>query len=412
MKRQIICEDMIVNEKQIVCRYSVNGDELLNSILVAPREFCAIFDEEISEVPIGILMIPFVSELLPLIWILDAELIINEIDQSFYESISEFKKGYMRMYPDIDFKGTLTPGRVVANAHSTERKAVLFSGGVDAFTTLISHIDEKPDLITLWGADVDFGNEDGWKEVKKQVKETANNFSLHYHIVRTNFRKLIDPVKMRAYMDTINPKYEWWHDFQHGIGIISHAAPLAYQLGIGTVYIASSFTAADGHYTCASDPTIDNHVKFGSANVVHDGYDLNRQMKIHKLCEFSDYFSSNVPIRVCWKSTGGRNCCHCEKCYRTMMGILAEGKDPKKLGFDLYNQENRKHMLRSLRYNLIAKHHFRRYRYIRDALRSNYTLETCPKDLKWFYQLQITENIQWYEKVYLKIIAKIRKLVK
>jgi hypothetical protein len=38
-------------------------------------------------------------------------------------------------------------------------------------------------------------------------------------------------------------------------------------------------------------------------------------------------------LRVCWDSRGGRNCCACEKCYRTIAGLLAEGVDPEKYGF-------------------------------------------------------------------------------
>ena len=41
-----------------------------------------------------------------------------------------------------------------------------------------------------------------------------------------------------------------------------HAAPLAFNLKLKTVYIASSYTK-DDDVTCASSPTIDNNVEYG-----------------------------------------------------------------------------------------------------------------------------------------------------
>lgn len=109
-----------------------------------------------------------------------------------------------------------------------------------------------------------------------------------------------------------------------------------------TVYFASSFTAADkGKITCASDPTIDNFVKFAGSCVVHDGYEFSRQDKVHNIVEFSNKNGIKVPLRVCWKSTGGKNCCQCEKCWRTILELIAEGASAE--NYDLnYNYKQLK----------------------------------------------------------------------
>ena len=39
------------------------------------------------------------------------------------------------------------------------------------------------------------------------------------------------------------------------------------------------------------------------------------------------------PIRVC--SFNDHNCCECEKCFRTILGIVAEGSEVKDFGFNL-----------------------------------------------------------------------------
>ena len=40
-----------------------------------------------------------------------------------------------------------------------------------------------------------------------------------------------------------------------------------------------------------------------------------------------------ISLHVCWQSQSGGNCCHCEKCYRTIAGIIAENADPNTFGF-------------------------------------------------------------------------------
>lgn len=125
----------------------------------------------------------------------------------------------------------------------------------------------------------------------------------------------------------------WWHGFQHGIGIISHASPLAWLKGISDVYISSSFCAADGEIKCASYPTIDPYVQFAGSRVHHYDFQFSRQEKIERIARISVEQNIDVELRVCWQSTGGKNCCQCEKCVRTIYGLLAENVDPVDYGF-------------------------------------------------------------------------------
>lgn len=411
MENKITVTDIIVSKFDIQCNYVIEGTDIWKNYFHKPYCFKINYSKSIIETPKGIAIIPFVCNVLPIIWIFDGKLILNELDSTFFNSIEKFKNGYKDMYPYINFKGSISVENIINYTYTTTKSAVLFSGGVDAFNTLISHIDEKPELITLWGADIAYDNEFGWKPVQNQVLNTSKIFNLNYNIVHTNFRSFINENNLQKAINNINDKLGWWHDFQHGIGIISHSAPLCYNYNIGTIYIASSFAKQDiGKYTCASDPTIDNFVKFGNTSVVHDGYQYNRQMKIHNICNFIKNKKIQIPIRVCWESTGGRNCCNCEKCYRTMMGIIAEGENPKKFGFDLYNNNIRKKMLFNLRYKFIAKYNSRRYLYIQKKLKETYTKKNCPKDLKWFYNLKIYDAEPKSFKLLKKIYHRIKSL--
>lgn len=383
--KKICLKSLKIKDNTIVGHFDLEGPKEWQGIFKKPHKCVIEYSTDISSIPYSIAVIPFICNVLPIIWLFDAELIIDEVDKVFFESISEFKKGYEQMYPEFKFKGKISVSKYVENNNEIKRSAVLFSGGVDAFQTLLSHISENPLLITIWGADIFVDNVNGWKHMDEHINKTSQLYGLDYYYVKSNFREYINERVLDNYITMKKVGLEWWHDFQHGISIISHSAPLSYVLNIGTVYIASSFTYRDiGNYTCASDPSIDNYVRFMNTTVKHDGYELTRQMKIHNLCKYYDETKVRIPLRVCWESKDGENCCNCEKCYRTMLAIIAENHDPVDFGFSLYSKNVREKMLMELK-NKYDITYNKRYYYIQETLRNNYSLEECPEDLKWFY---------------------------
>ena len=316
--------------------YKFDYSENLQKYFNPKEEFFIEYDDGLSTVPDSILVIPFLCNVLPIVWLLDVTLYVPEIDENFFTSIPEFKKGYINMYPRLKFTGKIIVDKIIDNNGSLDKTGsplAFFSGGVDAFNTLVNHIEEKPVLMTLWGSDVFFDDINGWQNVKSHVIETAERFGVECKFIKSNFRKFINETTLA---DLVLRKANdgWWHGFQHGIGLIGHAAPLAYIYGSKVVYIASSFTAKDAKkVVCASDPTIDNYVKWANTGVIHDGYEHTRQEKIKKICSFvSSNPNLKINLRVCWQSSGGKNCVRCEKCYRTIMGILAEGQNPNDYG--------------------------------------------------------------------------------
>jgi len=223
----------------------------------------------------------------------------------------------------------------VDSGYDTDRKSSLsfFSGGVDAFATLIAHANEQPSLITVWGSDITLEDLKGWGIVKNHTLDTARRFGVDAIFVKTNFRTFIHECLLN---DLVRSSGDgWWHGFQHGIGLIGHAAPIAYQKKSKCVYIASSFTIREkGKVTCASDPSIDNFVRFCGAHVCHDQYEFCRQEKVEHIKEYIVANRLSVKLRVCWISSGGKNCCRCEKCLRTMSALFAEGANPREYGFE------------------------------------------------------------------------------
>ncbi len=390
MNRLILAPPVIEGNK-ITYSYEIEG--FWKDAFHANAPFFVEYSTDVSGVPEGLAVVPFLVDVLPIAWIYDAELIVPCIDKAFYESIPAFKHGYEEMYPSVRFMGKVTAETIEENIPEKQgRCAALFSGGADAFNTLVMHAEEKPDLITLWGADITLDDRDGWDRVEAHLKQTADAFGVESLTVKTSFRSLPNETLLH-HMSSKMVGDGWWHGFQHGIAIIGHAAPLAYVNGYSTVYIASSFTAAEkGKVTCASDPTIDNFVRFGTTRVVHDGYEFDRQGKIHNIISYARKTGIAAQLRVCWVSSGGKNCCACEKCWRTILELAAEGEDPKKYGMSYTEAQAR--AARKLCRDPGNIPLYRRnsvYKTAQDTMHRNCRREDVPASLRWFYDIPITE---------------------
>lgn len=332
-KNRITILQSEVSGGRIVYRYELQGN--WKKLFRAEKNFAVTYPFDVEKIPESVRIIPLLSLVVPVSWVCDAEVIVPICDRDFEVCLDAVKAGYRKMYPMISFDGQFKAGLIESNSDSESCKKTLvcFSGGVDAFSSTLSHIQEKPLLVSIWGSDVPWEDAEGWKPIETLVQRHAKILGVDSITLRSSFRDILIPKKINEVVSAAGDN--WWHGFQHGIGILGHMAPVAFAMNAGKVIIASSFTA-DDVYTCASDPTIDNHVRFCGAEVVHDGYDLNRQEKVQQIVEYSEANNVEIPLHVCWEKKGGDNCCHCEKCWRTMLGIYAEGADPRRFGFHSY----------------------------------------------------------------------------
>ncbi len=388
INRIIIDKPSIIKNK-VSYTYSVEGEW---KEVFKKEEFSIEYSKDVSQVPLGIMMVPVLANILPIAWVCDAQIEVPICDKAFYDSIDRFKKGYMDMYPMISFQGNLYVEEVQEN-HAKKQvvKATFFSGGVDAFNTLVCHADEYPTLITLWGADIKLEDIDGWNKVEKHLEKTSKEFDVEYITIKSQFRYFLNEWLLGQRVK--ESKDGWWHGFQHGIGIISHAAPIAYLDGFEVIYFASSFTIADkGKVTCASDPTIDNYVRFCDAKISHDGYEFDRQMKVHNITMFASKNKKEVPLRVCWESQGGSNCCNCEKCWRTILSLYAEKENPRKFDFQYTKKELR---MISNRVKYKDYHYLKKsiYQVIQKKMQRDCNIKELPKEIRWFYSCDINRKL-------------------
>jgi len=412
MENNLIIKNINITGNKIEVNYDVEGKwkEYLNHSI----KFFSSYDQSVEKVPYSIAVIPFLCNIIPISWVHDLSIIVDELDENFYNCLENIKYGYKNMYPKLNFKGNLLVKKIIKNKYTNNNSSVLFSGGVDAFCTLLRHLDEKPDIVTVIGADILLDDTKGIKNVNKQHEIVSEKFNLNYKVIYSNLKEIINYNSLSSYVSK-KVNCEWWHDFQHGIALIGLVSPLAYINHYGITYIASSFCETQkGTYTCASDPTIDNMLKYGSTNTIHDGYELDRQQKIELICnEKRKRNIDKLNLRVCWETSGGINCCECEKCYRTIMGIITEKDNTNDYYFN-FNNEKRKKMISFLSKNLVyntKNGNIVNYQPIQNKFLTNYTFEETPDDLKWFRKIKIGSRNSKIYYIKLNLKRKIKSFI-
>ena len=326
----IILKNISIQENTVEYHFEARG--VIKDYITTDTMFIE-YNCDISSVPKSILTIPFVSCLIPLMWLTDTVMWVEELDQTFYDAIFKVQSAYQRIYSHCQLKGNLIPAKMVENRFSPiQRSLLLFSGGIDANTTYVRVKDTNPLLFNI----------QGWYRDRKTVDEVAESDirdisyfaqleKREFSFAKSNFAVLINN---RSFERSFRKKFgdSWWHGFQHSMAFISIAIPFAFLHNIPTIYIASSVPMGE-YVKCASYVTTDGEFRFANAGkCVHDGSELTRQDKVHILTQYANG-REHYPIKVC--SFNDRNCCACDKCFRSILGIVAEGGDIKKFGFNI-----------------------------------------------------------------------------
>ena len=277
----------------------------------------------------SIAVIPFLANFAPIAWFAGFDIAVPETDADFVKALAsirdEFAKYQLQM---ANLKSELKT-TAVQNQIKGNKSVMLFSGGVDAFTTYFRHFDENPDLVTLHGADIELSDQKQWQEVK--------NFNENESILKHNSKHYITTNLHDFYtheVDLLLPTLGWWGNVQHGLALIASLAPLSWINGYGKIYIASTQSVTMEFTRWGSMPETDEKISWAGIAVVHDGFELKRQDKVDFIVDSLRRTKTKTTIRVCFSELKtALNCSNCEKCIRTMFGILLAGGNPNDYGF-------------------------------------------------------------------------------
>lgn len=314
--------------------------------------FYATYDDNIdlSKLDESVLVLPFVSNVISIIWISGRTYYIDSLDQDFYESLSIVKEVFKRMYPATKWTGELIPRKLVKNSLRTESKpgtqertALLFSGGLDSITSSLYHREKKQLLITVYGHwDLPLFDKELLRERRKQLEAWGREYGHENSFITSNYYDFLN----RELLDTYSPEITSWRIFcVEGIGWAGLAAPLMALKGYPTLLHGSTITWEFNFPACAN-PFIDNNIHFCGMNLQHDLFDMHRLGKCDYIAHLRKEGTIKAPfIRVCEEKTAD-NCSQCQKCIRTILELVVAGEDPHAYGFKgsiekvLQNSEN------------------------------------------------------------------------
>ena len=195
--------------------------------------------------------------------------------------------------------------------HGTHRGvACFFSGGVDAFYTILKHRTEIDALVHVHGFAIRLAERDVQADILPTLREAAAQLGKPLIEIETNI------------YDATEGLAEWVWEW--GAALASVALLLAPLFR--KVYLPASYTYGqlipDG-----SHPVLDPLWSSEAVEIVHDGCEARRLDKVNLLATSETALNH---LRVCFTyreayNKGLYNCGHCEKCLRTQISLYLAG---------------------------------------------------------------------------------------
>ena len=277
--------------------------------------------------------------------------ISKPVDRELLVSVHELMRVWNCWYPK------LKPVPIEADIHEQQvgpslgRTAAFFSGGVDAWFTLLTHNVESnrpdqtriDDALCVWGLDIPLANASEFRSLRNALVGAISGMGAEFVEVATNLRQ----TKWWAKAD--------WGRVAHGSALasIGHALSRRYS----RVLIPSTHRY-DDPIPWGSHPLTDPLHSSTRTKIAHDGGGFSRVEKTAALLKSEAALES---LQVCWDTQSYSNCEACSKCYRTMTTLFLLGAldrcprfsartiDKRKLGKIFARDDSERAFLREVR---------------------------------------------------------------
>jgi hypothetical protein len=189
--------------------------------------------------------------------------------------------------------------------------ACTFSGGVDSFYTLWSHLAQNEPIpgfqishaLFVQGFDIPLDDDATYRTALDAYSQLMEQLGIQLVTARTNAREF-------------DAGQGLW-ELAHGSIILS--IPLMLGKLLKRFYIASSHQTYNDTLPWGSDPRLDHLLSTEVMEVFNDAASIGRFGKIKAISQWEASYDN---LRVCWVTPDGlKNCGKCKKCTRTMIGL-------------------------------------------------------------------------------------------
>lgn len=361
-------------------------------------DFFVEYDEDIdlTKLDYEIVTLPFLMNVMSLIWISGKKYSIESMDQNVYDSLERIKSIFKIWYPRTHWDGELIPRKFITldpikPSNSVHQTALLFSGGIDSLTCSYKHRDRKQLLITAWGQScLPLNDKTLWHEMREYLEDFAQNNGHQNAFLKSNYYYFLN---FKA-LSKLSPDIVSWRiETVEDIGWAGLIAPILISKGIPTLHIGSSDNILH-FYPAACNPYIDGNIRFAGLHFKHDQFDMTRHEKIAYLCElWKHHLVDPVEPIICQKPGGIINCGTCEKCCATLLSFLALEADPRDYGYTIEPHEASKAIQKALKSKHISSTLVWQCEYVQQ---SGLAHKNSLCDLSWLAGID-TKNLQPYD---------------
>ena len=240
----------------------------------------------------------------------------GEISEQLYLQMNTYQDIMTKWYPEL-VKVQIQANKISKNIITKEKKKVIscFTGGVDAFYTLIKNSYEINDLLYVWGFDIPLTEKTFYTQVKNHLSSVSEKFNKEIIFVKTNLGF------------EVTNKYASWGDYCYGAAIASVVLFMSNNYKLCFMPSCNDYSVLVPR---GSHILINNLWGCDGIQFVYDGAESSRIEKVNYIAD-NEIVQKN--LRVCYSTHDIYNCCECEKCTRTMASLEALNKLDKVITF-------------------------------------------------------------------------------
>lgn len=285
----------------------------------------------------AILSIPFLANVLPVIWASGERYRIRAIDKDFWEGIGAIKAFYSRAFSRLEWTGDVIPDDLVETSASSKWEAnaprgIFYSGGSDSTYSVAAESRRGDTLVHVIGAGVLPKHPRRSRMLRDAIEDYAAAKSLHTTYIASNLNGFL---KYRYF-----PGNDWWSAPQHGLGLPSLGVPLAISEGFSNLIVAGH-VRSDTPVISGENDEIAGNIRFAGRRVLKHGSQLTRGEKMAAIVAASNMPGAIKPkLQICYEDQDDAyNCGHCLKCLMRALALMVEDAHPQDYGYDQSDAE-------------------------------------------------------------------------
>ena len=268
-----------------------------------------------------------------------ADLLVEELDIDYFNSLKRFKQVLDKFFPDLNFNGKLIVKRLIKNDVKNNGNALMFSGGMDSTHLYIKLRNVKPDLFTIIGGTIPVTNKKLIMKFRRNIIAFAEHERVNLNLIETNILQVLNEGLLTARYGQNFPQTSatWWGKVNHGIVQLSVCAPITVIHNVGSIHISASIRP----YPDGTHARVVDKIYWGGTKVVPDVDGTKRFDKIKAIYEPNLNVDSLPQLQTCIISpaaTTQLNCGSCKKCLGPIVSLMALGHDPRKYGYPIINR--------------------------------------------------------------------------